>query len=97
MRAETLRLASDVKDHLTTPASPEEMLLPTEVEIRHFAHDFVTRDHDKDVRSFGALTPARLAGYALYTLSVDYYGRTRVDCLHFPLSLRHISEPTRPY
>jgi len=50
--------------------------------------------------SYGVLMPAGLMAFALSTLAQPFLGTTPFElvfALILPLSLIHISEPTRPY
>ena len=74
LRETLLRAALEALGSLPPLTSPEELLTAPEVEVRSFAHDFVTGHHDKDCRSMGSFPCDEMAGYDFYTLSVDYYG-----------------------
>ena len=83
-REALLHAALAALGQLAPLSNPDELITASESEVRLFAHDFVTRDHDKDVRCLGAFLLPDLAGLDLYVLAVDYYGSTVAECLRFP-------------
>ena len=70
LRTACALMASQALETLST-LDPDVLVGPTEAEVRTFIHDFVTADHDKDIRSFGAFALDEFVGKDVYTLIVD--------------------------